>query len=153
MAAQIIRGDAKVLNCVRIIFCYRIQPLKYIVSNFCWPLACVAGAWKQWAQEKTGARGGDTRHAPSPLACLPRARPFSLSPATSKRLLRRLAGHKLTDLSQSLLKILKFFLHFKLRELADGLRRESFLFFANLNNMLIIAFLRMNFFCSLRYFR
>ena len=28
--------------------------------------------------------------APSPLACLPRARPFSLSPATSKRLLRRL---------------------------------------------------------------
>ena len=26
----------------------------------------------------------------SPLACLPRARPFSLSPATSKRLLRRL---------------------------------------------------------------
>ena len=36
-AAQIIRGDAKVLNCVRIIFCYRIQPLKYIVSNFCWP--------------------------------------------------------------------------------------------------------------------
>ena len=28
--------------------------------------------------------------APSPLACLPRARPFSLSSATSKRLLRRL---------------------------------------------------------------
>ena len=26
----------------------------------------------------------------SPLACLPRARPFSLSPTTSKRLLRRL---------------------------------------------------------------
>ena len=26
----------------------------------------------------------------TPLACLPRARPFSLSPATSKRLLRRL---------------------------------------------------------------
>ena len=37
------------------------------------------------AQEKTGAREGD-----SPLACLPRARPFSLSPATSKGLLRRL---------------------------------------------------------------
>ena len=47
-------------------------------------VACVAGAWKKWAQEKTGAREGDT------LACLPRARPFSLSPATSKRLLRRL---------------------------------------------------------------
>ena len=29
--------------------------------------------------------------APSPLACLPRARPFSLSPATSKRLLCRLS--------------------------------------------------------------
>ena len=28
--------------------------------------------------------------AQSPLACLPRARPFSLSPTTSKRLLRRL---------------------------------------------------------------
>ena len=28
--------------------------------------------------------------APSPLACLPLARPFSLSPTTSKRLLRRL---------------------------------------------------------------
>ena len=28
--------------------------------------------------------------APSPLACLPRARQFSLSPTTSKRLLRRL---------------------------------------------------------------
>ena len=24
-------------------------------------IACVAGAWKQWAQEKTGAREGDTR--------------------------------------------------------------------------------------------
>ena len=38
MAAQIIRGDAKVWNCVRIIFRYRIQPLKYrTVSNFWWP--------------------------------------------------------------------------------------------------------------------
>ena len=25
------------------------------------PLACVAGAWKQWAQERTGPREGDTR--------------------------------------------------------------------------------------------
>ena len=32
--------------------------------------------------------GGGDPHAP--LACLPRARPFSLSPTTSKRLLRRL---------------------------------------------------------------
>ena len=24
-------------------------------------IACVAGAWKQWAQEKPGAREGDTR--------------------------------------------------------------------------------------------
>ena len=24
-------------------------------------IACVAGAWKQWAQEKTGAQEGDTR--------------------------------------------------------------------------------------------
>ena len=38
-------------------------------------VACVAGAWKE------------TR---SPLACLPPARTFSLSPITSKRLLRRL---------------------------------------------------------------
>ena len=34
--------------------------------------------------------GAFSAGAPSPLACLPRARPFSLSPATSKRLLRRL---------------------------------------------------------------
>ena len=33
--------------------------------------------------------------APSPLACLPRARPFSLSPDTSKRLLRRLNALRL----------------------------------------------------------
>ena len=29
-----------------------------------------------------------------PLACLPRARPFSLSPTTSKRLLRKLFSYK-----------------------------------------------------------
>ena len=40
---------------------------------------------RRWAKERTGAREGDT-----PLSCLPRARPFSLSPTTSKRLLRRL---------------------------------------------------------------
>ena len=34
--------------------------------------------------KKKGAREGDM-----PLTCLPRARPFSLSPTTSKRLLRR----------------------------------------------------------------
>ena len=39
-------------------------------------LACVAGAWKQRAKERTGAREF--------------ARPFFLVPTTSKRLLRRL---------------------------------------------------------------
>ena len=63
-------------------------------------LACVAGAWKWWAQEKTGAREGDTRGEREPhpwRVSLARARPFSLSPTTSKRLLRRLrvdsSGH------------------------------------------------------------
>ena len=37
-------------------------------------LACVAGAWKEWTQERTGVS-----------ACLPRARPFFLAPTTSKR--------------------------------------------------------------------
>ena len=41
-------------------------------------IACVAGAWKQWAQEKPGAREGDTR------VSLARAR------SLSKRVLRRL---------------------------------------------------------------
>ena len=44
----------------------------------------VVGTKKKRAREK------ETREAPSPLACLPRACPFSLSPTTSKRLLRRL---------------------------------------------------------------
>ena len=49
-----------------------------------------------WAQERTGAREGDTQEetegggVPSPLACLPLARPFFLAPTTSKRLLGRL---------------------------------------------------------------
>ena len=42
-------------------------------------IACVAGAWKQWASERTGARDGDTRR-----------HPFFLGPTTSERLLRRL---------------------------------------------------------------
>jgi len=29
--------------------------------NISQEVACVAGAWKQWAQEKTGAGEGDTR--------------------------------------------------------------------------------------------
>ena len=49
-------------------------------------IACVAGAWKLWAKERTGAREGDTPR----LACLLLARPFFLVPTTSKRLLRRL---------------------------------------------------------------
>ena len=40
-------------------------------------LTCVAGAWKWWLKERTGAREGDTF-------------PFFLVPTTSKRLLRRL---------------------------------------------------------------
>ena len=32
----------------------------YFYASIC-ILACIAGAWKSWAQEKTGARGGDTR--------------------------------------------------------------------------------------------
>ena len=39
-------------------------------------VACVTGAWKLWAKERTGAREGDTR-------------PFFLVPTTSKLLLRR----------------------------------------------------------------
>ena len=51
----------------------------------------VVGPRKNWRARRRHAKGEE---APSPLACLPRARPFSLSPATSKRLLRRLDGHQ-----------------------------------------------------------
>ena len=52
----------------------------------------------------TRKKGRARRHArgeaPSPLACLPRARPFSLLPTTSKRLLRRLCeGRRLNQLN------------------------------------------------------
>ena len=47
----------------------------------------VVGTRKNGRARRRHARGEE---APSPLACLPRARPFSLSPATSQRLLRRL---------------------------------------------------------------
>ena len=30
-------------------------------DQFCSKLTCLAGAWKQWSQEKTGVREGDTR--------------------------------------------------------------------------------------------
>ena len=49
-----------------------------------------------WAQERTGAGEGDTQEeregggVPSPLACLHLARPFFLTPTTSKPLPRRL---------------------------------------------------------------
>ena len=46
------------------------------------PVARVAGAWKQWVKERTGAREGDTRRAPSPLACLLLTRLFFLVPTT-----------------------------------------------------------------------
>ena len=48
----------------------------------------VVGTRKNGRARRRHARGEE---APSPLACLPRARPLSLSPATSKRLLRRLS--------------------------------------------------------------
>ena len=44
------------------------------------------------------------RHArEEPRACLPRAHPFSLSPTTSKRLLRRLAEGRKGEVEKSLL--------------------------------------------------
>ena len=48
----------------------------------------VVGTRKNRRARRRHARG---EVAPSPLACLPRAHPFSLSPTTSKRLLRRLS--------------------------------------------------------------
>ena len=52
----------------------------------------VVGTRKSGRARRRHARG---EVAPSPLACLPRARPFSISPTTPKRLLRRLnAWHK-----------------------------------------------------------
>ena len=49
----------------------------------------VVGTRKNGRAEVVGTRkNGRARRRP--LACLPRARPFSLSPTTSKRLLRRL---------------------------------------------------------------
>ena len=52
------------------------------------------GTRKNGRARRRHARG---EVAPSPLACLPRAHPFSLSPTTSKRLLRRLAPCKRTQ--------------------------------------------------------
>ena len=55
--------------------------------------------------EVVGTRkNGRARRHPRGHACLPRARPFSLSPTTSKRLLRRLGFH-LQILSLSLIKV------------------------------------------------
>ena len=51
----------------------------------------VVGRRKHGRARRRHARGEE---ASSPLACLPRARPFSLSPTTSKRLLRRLKEHR-----------------------------------------------------------
>ena len=54
----------------------------------------VVGTRKNGRARRRHARGegeGERERASSPLACLPRGRPFSLSPTTSKRLLRRLA--------------------------------------------------------------
>ena len=45
-------------------------------------VACIAGAWKWWAKERTGVREGDTR--------VSLARTFFLVHTTSNRLLRGL---------------------------------------------------------------
>ena len=45
--------------------------------------------------EVVGTRKNGRSRRRQPLACLPRARPFSLSPSTSKRLLRRLSRSKI----------------------------------------------------------
>ena len=45
---------------------------KHNVDGFNMRLACVAGAWKQWAQKKTGAREGDTRGSLTPRVSLSR---------------------------------------------------------------------------------
>ena len=65
-------------------------------------LACVAGAWKKWVKERTGARKGDTRRVRElpPLACLLLARPFFKVPTTSKHLLRRLLIYRLELLAR-----------------------------------------------------
>ena len=52
-------------------------------------VACVVGAWKKWAQEKTGAREGDTRGAPA------RKAPENSFPAPSP-----ITGQPLRDLSK-----------------------------------------------------
>ena len=43
----------------------------YFYASIC-ILACVAGAWMSWAQEKTGAREGDTRGVRERLPVGPR---------------------------------------------------------------------------------
>ena len=55
----------------------------------------LVGTRKNARDRRRHARGEGAITPQSPLACLPRARPFSLSPTTSKRLLRRLSD--LTD--------------------------------------------------------
>ena len=51
----------------------------------------LVGTRKNARDRKRHASGEGAITPQSPLACLPRARPFSLSPTTSKRLLRRLS--------------------------------------------------------------
>ena len=56
-------------------------------------VACLAGAWKQQAQERKVARG---RHA-----CFPLVRPFLFAPTSSKRLLRRLQRKGVPNVRES----------------------------------------------------
>lgn len=83
-------------------------------------VACLAGAWKQRAQERKVARG---RHA-----CLPLVRPFLFALTSAKRLLRRLQRKGVLNLRESgfrnrgILLVGSGILVFGIRNTAQGLR-------------------------------
>ena len=83
-------------------------------------VACLAGAWKQRAQERKVARG---RHA-----CLPLVRPFLFALTSAKRLLHRLQRKGVPNLRESgfrnrgILLVGSGILVFGIRNTAQGLR-------------------------------
>ena len=83
-------------------------------------VACLAGAWKQRAQERKVARG---RHA-----CLPLVRPFFFAPTFSKRLPRRLQRKGVPNIRESgfrnreILLVGAGILGFGIQNTAQGLR-------------------------------
>ena len=83
-------------------------------------VACLAGAWKQRAQERKVARG---RHA-----CLPLVRSFLFALTSAKRLLRRLQRKGVLNLRESgfrnrgILLVGSGILVFGIRNTAQGLR-------------------------------